>query len=178
MNQDILVVVDYQNDFVAGAFGFRSARLIEDRLYKKVVEYLNGGKRVFFTVDAPDESADEERPSRYPAHCAYGTEGGHLYGRLREFEESDYQKSVCFVKKETYLTTGLAKAIQRYNMAPDGIELCGISTNVCVIANAFYIQSAFFNSRIVVDGSCCASKEKALHDKALAVMASAGMRVV
>ncbi len=38
MNKKILIVVDYQNDFVNGSLGFKKAELLEEPIYKKEEE--------------------------------------------------------------------------------------------------------------------------------------------
>ena len=40
---DILVVVDYQKDFVNGALGFKKAETLEEGIYNKVNDYLKKG---------------------------------------------------------------------------------------------------------------------------------------
>ena len=47
----LLVVIDYQNDFVNGSLGFKKAEELEDGIYNKVKKYLNEGHSVVFTYD-------------------------------------------------------------------------------------------------------------------------------
>ena len=43
----LLIVVDYQNDFVNGSLGFKKAEELEQRIVQKIKEYDN----VIFTLD-------------------------------------------------------------------------------------------------------------------------------
>ena len=47
----LLVVIDYQNDFVNGALGFKKAEVLEEGIYNKVKKYLSEGNNVVFTYD-------------------------------------------------------------------------------------------------------------------------------
>lgn len=44
----ILIVVDYQKDFVDGALGFKKAETLEEGIYNKVKAYLKKGNKVIF----------------------------------------------------------------------------------------------------------------------------------
>ena len=49
----VLIVVDYQNDFVDGALGFKGAESIENESIRLVKEFKNNGDLVFFTKKIP-----------------------------------------------------------------------------------------------------------------------------
>ena len=51
----LLVVVDYQNDFVTGALGFKEAVDIEPNIIKLIKEFEDSGDEVIFTMDTHDE---------------------------------------------------------------------------------------------------------------------------
>ena len=47
----LLVVIDYQNDFVNGSLGFQEAVALEDYLADLIKEYHNNNDDVIFTYD-------------------------------------------------------------------------------------------------------------------------------
>ena len=49
----LLVVIDYQNDFVDGALGFEKAKTLESGIYDKVNKYLNEIIRFVFLQKQP-----------------------------------------------------------------------------------------------------------------------------
>ena len=51
----LLIVVDYQNDFVDGALGFEKAKLLEDKLETKILDYIYEKQDVLFTLDTHQE---------------------------------------------------------------------------------------------------------------------------
>ena len=47
----LLVVVDYQKDFVDGALGFEGAELLDTRIAEKIDAYREAGDYICFTFD-------------------------------------------------------------------------------------------------------------------------------
>ena len=47
----LLVVIDYQNDFVSGSLGFEQAKEIEDYLVELITKYHDHHDDVIFTYD-------------------------------------------------------------------------------------------------------------------------------
>ena len=52
----LLVVIDYQNDFVNGALGFKKAKELENNIYEKVNKYLENEDYILFTYDTTSSS--------------------------------------------------------------------------------------------------------------------------
>ena len=51
----LLVVVDYQNDFVNGSLGFPGAEALQEPICRKIEEYKARGDDVAFTFDTHGE---------------------------------------------------------------------------------------------------------------------------
>ena len=85
----LLVVIDYQNDFVNGALGFKKAEELEAGIYDKVKKYLSEGYNVVFTYDThTNEYLNTREGKNLPiSHCVINTKGHELYGRLKEFKD-------------------------------------------------------------------------------------------
>lgn len=49
--RSILLVIDYQQDFVDGALGFPQAVLLEDPIVQKIMAYRQNGQEILFTYD-------------------------------------------------------------------------------------------------------------------------------
>ena len=47
----LLVVVDYQKDFVDGALGFPGAENLDEKIVNKIQEYMQDGCEIFYTMD-------------------------------------------------------------------------------------------------------------------------------
>ena len=174
---DILVVVDYQKDFVNGALGFKKAETLEEGIYNKVKTYLKKGNKVIFTYDTHDKDYLKTREGiNLPIpHCYKGTEGHELFGKLQEFQEKEntihIDKGAFGIAPKDMLS--LKEELGDIN----NIEILGVVTNMCVISNVVTFQSTFPNANIKVDGKLSASFDYILHNKALDVIESLQVKV-
>lgn len=175
----LLVVIDYQKDFVDGALGFKKAETLEEGIYNKIKKYLDNGDKVLFTYDTHFENYLETREGKsLPVpHCYIGTEGHELYGRLKEFVNVSntfhYNKSAFGIAPKDML-----KIVEDIGDDINEIELVGVVTNMCVISNVVTFQSQYINANLIVDGKLCASFDDGLHDKALDVIEALSVKVI
>lgn len=175
----LLVVIDYQKDFVDGALGFKKAETLEDGIYNKVKDYLSNGEKVVFTYDTHYENYLETREGKsLPVpHCYINTEGHELYGKLKEFVGLEntyhYNKEAFGIAPKDML-----KLVSDIGMDIEKIELVGVVTNMCVISNVVTFQAQYINAELSVDGTLCASFDDCLHDKALDVIEALSVKVV
>ena len=167
----LLVVIDYQKDFVDGALGFEKAATLEEGIYNKVNENLKEGNKVLFTYDTHEINYLETREGKNlpVVHCIKGTEGHKLFGKLQKFE---HNKNVISYEKYGF---GLApedmiKISKEIGEDLEEIEIVGVVTNICVISNFVMFQSQYRNADIVVDASLCASFDESLHSKTLDII--------
>lgn len=169
----LLIVVDMQEDFVNGIFGFPEAREIIEPINKKIKEYHENGDLIIFTQDSHDMPNYEETQEGkvLPPHCLQGTKGHAL---IKEFDHwmgiyriEKVEKWNSFALNHEYLFLDLAK----YHIAQfDEIELVGLVTNICVLSCAVVMRCTYPFTKITVDASCCRSFDPELHEKALDVM--------
>lgn len=167
----LLVVIDYQKDFVDGTLGFEKAVTLEQGIYDKVNKYLKNGDKVLFTYDTHYEEYLQTREGKnLPIlHCIKGTNGHKLYGKIDDFSDSEntmhYEKKGFGISPEDMLQIAneVGEDIKE-------IELVGVVTNICVISNVVLFQSQYRNADIIVDARLCASFDDSLHEKALDVI--------
>ena len=86
--RELLVVIDYQNDFVTGALGNPAAAALEPGIAARVAAQLERGGRVLFTRDTHGTDYLNTREGRFlpVAHCIKGSQGWGLYGSLSQYE--------------------------------------------------------------------------------------------
>ena len=172
----LLIVVDYQNDFVDGALGFDGAELLDERIARKMDEYREAADTVCFTFDTHHRDYLETQEGRkLPVpHCIEGSEGHELYGQVAErLQESD-----DVFLKPTFGSTALferlmsrqAVATELGTLPFESIELVGLVSNMCVLSNAVIARSACPDVPIIVDASCTAAPDLAMNEKALDVL--------
>ena len=161
----LLVVVDYQKDFVDGALGFEGAELIADVIKNKIETYLNNNDDIIYTLDTHyDNYLDTHEGKNLPvAHCILDTFGHKVNN------ECDYlDKALKVFKKNTFPSLELAKYLE--NTDYDYVELCGLVSNICVLSNAVMVKSALPNAEIVIDKCATASFDFELEAKAFDVL--------
>ncbi len=161
-----LIVVDYQNDFVCGSLGFPKAAALEEGICAKIAQYREQGGDIIFTLDTHQENylATQEGKKLPVSHCIEGTQGWQLYGKAaRLCRPEDIQ-----IKKPTFPSLELANLLK--DKAYDKVELVGVVTDICVIANAVMVKAALPEAEIVVDAACTSTMDEGSKEKALDVM--------
>lgn len=164
----LLIVVDFQNDFVSGSLGFKKAAALEKKIAAKIKEYRTRGDEVLFTLDTHGEDYLETEEGRnLPVkHCIAGTPGWQLYGSISDLRQNGDR---C-IEKGSFGSPELFRYLSDGEYG--GIELVGVVSNICVISNAVIAKTALPEVPVAVDASCVASGDDALNEKALDVMES------
>lgn len=194
----VLVVVDYQKDFVDGALGFESAKNLDEGISNLMKEYLadeNG--IVICTFDTHEENYMETQEGRkLPiAHCYRGEAGWELYGKVYEVQQANKDRVTC-IEKPTFGSLDLAGKLRELNDYPkdrekfnngedytfisndiESITFVGVVTNMCVISNAVIAKATCPEAEIIIKKDLVDSFDKELHQKALDVMESMQMTI-
>ncbi len=169
-----LVVIDYQVDFVIGSLGCADALALEPLIFDRVADALDGDVDVFFTRDLHDAATYPESAEAkvFPTlHCIEGTEGCEIFGRLKRLSQE------CMVfNKNIFASRDLAAHLSASGY--DTVELCGVATNVCVLANAALIKTVMPECNVMINPDLVASYDKELGEKALDVMKTIGINVL
>lgn len=157
-----LIVVDMQNDFISGALGSELAEKIVPCVVDKVKKF-NG--KVIFTRDTHFEDYMQTQEGRkLPVeHCIKDTCGWQICDELKPYVN-------YVVDKVTFGSVDLPEIIKSFDAEPQEIELCGLCTDICVISNAMILKSTFPETKIIVDGKCCAGVSMESHNTALDAM--------
>ena len=161
-----LIVVDYQNDFVSGSLGFEKAKELDSKIANLIDKYHNNSDDVVFTLDThyDDYMNTNEGKSLPVPHCIKGTIGHNLYGKVSQsVKESD-----LLFEKNTFGSTLLFEYLK--NKEYDSIELCGLLSNMCVLANAIIAKTCCPNAKIIIDKKCTTTISKDLNNKTLEIM--------
>ena len=89
----LLIVVDFQNDFVDGALGFDDASKLEDKICDRIKKAREDNEQIIFTFDTHEENYLNTQEGKFlpVEHCIKGSNGHKLYGKVAEL-----------VKKKTY----------------------------------------------------------------------------
>lgn len=171
---DLLIVVDYQNDFVNGALGFDGAELLDGKISRKIEEYHKNGSHVIFTLDTHGENyLETQEGRRLPVkHCIKGSEGHKLFGKTAEAA----CKNDVFFEKTGFPSLDMANYLM--NKSYDRIEIVGLVSNICVISNAIMAKAALPEAEIIVDASYTDSFDKTLNEKCFDILEGLQITVI
>ena len=156
----LLIVVDYQKDFVDGSLANPHTKALEDVIGDMIREYEKEGDDVIFTMDTHQKDyLDTEEGRHLPIpHCLEGSNGHRLYGKIEELSMGH-----PIFKKETFPSLALAKFLEGKTYSE--VTLIGVVTNICVISNAIMVKAALPNAHIVIDAKGCASNDERLEQE-------------
>ena len=177
----MLLVVDYQQDFINMALGFEGAEKMDVAIAAKIREYHANGDLIVQTMDTHEPGYLDTREGKHLPiiHCVYGTPGWDTYGETGKAVK-EIKDSVQFrqIQKGTF-------ACHPYEMMDmmdwivmngidlneiDEIEFVGLVSNICVISNMCVFQGAFPNAQIIVNPNLIASFDQKAHEAVLEVM--------
>ncbi len=161
----LLIVVDYQKDFVDGALGFAGAEKLDAVIADKVRAYQAEGAEVVVTLDTHGEDYDRTQEGRkLPVpHCLRESDGWLVYGETAALVED------CRAfEKPTFGSAQLFDYLRQSGF--DQVELCGLVSNICVLSNAVLAKAALPEAEIIVDAAATAAADAAMNEKALDVL--------
>lgn len=179
MNQKrLLVVIDVQNDFVTGSLGSKEAQAIIPKIIEKLDQAHKDDQIVMLTRDTHDNSYLESMEGKYlpVIHCVEGTPGHDFADEIRDHVNDDD----LWIDKPTFGVPVeiLTDTLEDYDLNMPEYELCGLCTDICVMANAVLFKTIYPKSRVIVDASACAGTTPEKHAAALEVMKSLQVEVI
>lgn len=181
-DKKVLVVVDMQNDFIDGSLGTKEAQALVPRL----AEYIRNWKGwIVCTKDThyDDTYLDTLEGKKLPVkHCIKDTEGWKINEQIdkaiMDATLEEFGGPMPNIIKETFGARGLPIVIQGFAKDIEQIEVCGLCTGICVLANCAILRTHFPNVPITVNAEyteCINPKSKAI---ALEAMRLLQIRVV
>ncbi len=171
----ILLVVDFQKDFVDGTLGFEKAVTLDAKIAQRLKKAKENGEIILFTMDThqPNYLETQEGKNLPIEHCIEESDGWKLYGETGKVVENPY-----YIKKPTFAGLGLIEVLKPYTNEETQIEICGVVTNMCVISNAVICKGVLPEALITINSELCASFDDNLHDEAINVMRSMQMQII
>lgn len=162
----LLVVVDYQNDFVDGALGFKGAELIAPTIADLIKEFRKNHDEVVFTYDTHDaDYMNTVEGNNLPVpHCLNGSDGWQLYPLINDLlGDSKVFYKPGFGSKE------LGDYIAKQDF--DEIYLVGLVSDICVFSNAIVAKaSASPYTKIKIVRNATSSFDLDMQEKAFDVL--------
>lgn len=180
-----LIVIDMQNDFTTGSLGSPEAEAIIPEVCKLIKNRACGDTALFLTQDThyADDYLDTQEGKNLPVeHCVAHTDGWEIDYDVWKAAESVARQyaSVEFIGKPTFGSLSLM-----YNLADiderEGLEeivMCGLCTDICVMANVALAKTFFPETKVTVVERCCAGATPEKHAAAIEVMKSLQVNII
>jgi nicotinamidase-related amidase len=169
--EKLLLIIDYQNDFVADQGSLtagKAAQAIEGSLLARITDYRATGGDVLCTLDTHSAiawKAAHPEGRLFPLHCAEESFGWQLYGQLAGLGLETLAKSSYMLD-----LTDIDWLARQYDL----IELAGVATDICVLQNAIGLYNHAANHSLPIhfqiNANCVASFDPAGHQYALDYM--------
>ena len=170
----VLIVVDYQNDFVTGSLGFEGAEALDDIICEKIKRYSEEGEAVIYTCDThTDGYLATAEGRRLPVeHCIRGTSGWEIYGKVGQM----VGRGSAVFRKDTFGCLALGNYLDE--MQYKEVELCGLVSDICVFSNAVIAKAALPEAKIFVDARATGSSNREMQEKAFDMLENLHIDVI
>lgn len=184
MLSDYLLIVDVQNDFVNGILGSDDAQAVIPNIVERTKEYISANKPIIVTIDThyKDTYHSTQEGKALPVeHCMNGTEGQLVVKELDDILRAYTHKTnnTYYVLKEQFGSEKLPSLMDELtNKESKSIEILGLDTDCCVLANAITLRTMCPNLKISVNKKCCAGTNEIYHEYALDIMGTYQMEII
>lgn len=171
--KSLLVVIDYQNDFVDGSLGFEKAVLLYPKIKERIEKAIEEKEEIVFTADThqKDYLSTIEGKNLPVVHCLEGSEGHRFYKDIEKLSEG-----YPVFRKDTFPCKEFFTYFK--NKEYEKITLIGVVLNICVLSNAVILKALFPNTPIIVDSSLCASNDEALEKEGYDILRNLHIEVI
>ena len=182
----VLFVIDMQNDFIDGVLGSPEAKAIVPKVVEKI-NSINDNDLIILTKDTHycDYLETEEGKHLPISHCIINTYGWGLNSKIFANVLHNRKNLKRVVEKQTFGHTWdnrfFAQNFRNANFNPSDIteiEIVGLDTDFCVLANAMTLKAAFPNVPITIDAACCAGSTPEWHEKTLDMLEHCHFNVI
>jgi nicotinamidase-related amidase len=172
MENQVLVVVDMQKDFIDGVLGTKEAVEIVSKVKEKIKSFTG---KIIFTRDTHFEnySATQEGQKLPVPHCIKESEGWQIEETIEVLRTPEMK----VFDKPTFGSVELAEYLKE-NKELESVTLIGLCTDICVISNAMVIKAFLPEVKVIVEEKCCAGVTPESHNNALEAMKMCQIEIV
>lgn len=191
----MLFIIDMQNNYLdlKGQMYVKDSEKLIPRAIEKIKEYEEKQDEIFYTIDIYTREntnvTEESQRGLYNNNDLKNI-------NIKEYLATDKEKWEFSIpdKLKPYLKNRECLKKSHYGLPPEvvleiqerfkkegkiikEIEILGVETHICVLANAVCIKSAFPDAKIIIDSKNCMSNDMKKHEKSLNIMESLGFEI-
>ena len=169
----LLIVVDFQNDFVNGSLGFDGAKNIEENIVARIKKFEEDNDDIIFTLDTHDENYfNTTEGKKLPVmHCIKNTKGHEIFGLVNSLS-----KNHLLIEKDTFGSSKLIDYLRTHHY--EQIELVGLVSNICVFTNAVICKTIQPNSKIIVWRDSTSSNDLDVQEKSFDILRNSAISLI
>lgn len=180
--KNILVVIDMQNDFIYGKFSNKNAQNIVDSIFQEINDNTVPYDKIIFTKDSHEK---DEFITVSPNKNKITYEGRWCHPHCVEPADSDIVYPISKAIKYNNTTIGLKNQFDGAwrvidileeefptEKEPFNIYVCGVCTDICVLATAIGLTKYRNVQNITVLTDLCAGTSPKAHKTAIAALKS------
>ncbi|GHU99452.1 amidase [Clostridia bacterium] len=173
----VLIVVDYQVDFVAGALKAEGAAALETPLCQRIERAYDDGDKVIFLKDTHPKSYLQTLEGHYlpVEHCIVDTKGRELYGKVKALENKHGSSTV---EKLQFGCLDIHRLLHNEQIQPIEFVLAGLVTEMCVISTALILKAQFRETPVKIEAALCAGATQEGQEAALKVARACQVEVI
>ncbi len=176
--KNILIVVDVQNDFIYGQFSTKQARNIINPIFQEIYNSTAFYDTVIFTKDShkKEEFSNGKNLSyegrHFNTHCLVDTADTDIVYPLNP------TKGMVVLKDTFDGSLRIIEALKNKYPSEDiyNIYICGVCTDICVVATALGFADLHSINEIAVISDLCAGTSPKGHKAALAALSPFGIK--
>ena len=142
----ILVIIDFQNDFIDGSLKNEEAIKAVPNIVKKINDF--DGDYIFVTMDTHDENyLNTNEGKMLPVkHCIKDTHGWQLNPDIKDaliYADVYKNQNVMYFNKPTFGSQRMAEFLEMDEEFEGNldIEIIGFVSSICVISNALLLKT-------------------------------------
>ena len=183
----LLIVIDMQNDFISGALANYKGAEVKAAVLDKLANWdgLVAATRDTHDIDYLETQEGKKLPV---THCIKGTKGWKMDKDIdkalvkftKQFSNG-LSNWLGYFDKDTFGSKKLTDVLWNLNNSGykfDEIELCGLVSSICVMANAVLLKTAFPEMPITIDSKCTAGLSPEDSEAALVVFKDLQINVI
>lgn len=161
MPKKMLILIDFQNDFIDGSLGTSEAQQIIPAVLKKLSEYSEDER--IATMDTHGENYLSTQEGKYlpVIHTKYNSHGWEIYSAAQVGFK-------YIIEKSTFGSIELAQLL--LNEKVEEVELIGLDSDICVISNAVLIKNIAPEIKVRVSAHATAGTTPQNHENVLEVL--------
>ncbi|MDD7369335.1 MAG: isochorismatase family protein [Berryella intestinalis] len=172
----LLVVVDFQKDFVGGFCTPEGADEVDGYIADKIRAYRDNGDKIIFILDTRETAYLNMQDShvRPIPHTLDGI-GNGLYGQVAELRtdidevyfKASFGSSDLFVRLMKAQKVAASMGVLPFA----SIEVAGLSATRCLLSNVVIARTACPEAPVIVDARCTVARDEDSMRKALDILA-------